>query len=231
MALEGLLTGASGVAVGTGLATAGIAAAVPLAVSGLMALTPGAREERKLARKEREAAIRAVEKGEKYGFGPNRRKRDAEVARRMKLFNQDMASSEEDIKRKEAALGFGRAAALAPIREQRGKLRADTRGQTRGAVEAEARQIAQSNEVMARQRLANAAAAQAAKNKERLAFGMNVATSAIASGISAGVGKQQSIEAETRDDKKLLAMIAATGDQKMYDKFKADIATANTTTG
>ena len=72
-----------------------------------MALTPGAREERKLARKEREAAIKAVEKGEKYGFGPSRRKRDAEVARRMKLFNQDMAASEEDIKRKEAALGFG----------------------------------------------------------------------------------------------------------------------------
>jgi hypothetical protein len=129
IATAGLLSAAG---VKTGLATGAIAAGVPLAMRGISALTPSAREARKLNKQEREAAIKAVQRGEKYGFGPSKRKRENEVASRMRMFRAEMAPQMESIQRQEAQLGFGRSAALAPVRERVAKVTADTLGQAGG---------------------------------------------------------------------------------------------------
>ena len=212
--------------VSAGLTTAGIGLAVPLAIKGVMALTPAARAKRKADKKELEDAEDAVRRGERRGFGPSRAKRERDVRKEMRSFARDLGGTEENLRAQEAALGFGRAGALAPARERITRAYADTRGKVRGAVEARAEQTAERREAMARNRLASARGQEAQRIAANQQFAMQVGTSAITSGLQAGMAKNQQIESDTRRTEQNVAMLAATGGPEAVDAYRGFLSEA-----
>ena len=219
-AAGGLFSGVGGAALATGLTTGLIGAAVPLALRGIMALTPAEREKRKADREEREAAKKAVERGEKFGFGPRRARRNKQVADEVAGFKATMAPAEEETERKAAQLGFARAGALAPIRQKLTKAYADFRGKARAAVEDRAERIAERREAAARNRLARAMGQLDQQVAQRRQFAMNVGTSAVGAGIQAGVAKKQQLEKSTYDQSNIMANLAAIGGEDAVSAYQ-----------
>lgn len=205
----------------TALITGGVAAAVPLAVRGVTALLPASREARKAAKEEREKAAAAVQRGEKFGFGPSRAKRERQVAQGLKDFNKTMAAPVDDLRRQEAALGFGRAGLLAGARQRIAKAGADAAGKIRGAVEERSEAIAERKEAAARNRLRMAQAALDRRAAEQRQFFTDTAIGAVQTGVSAGMGKKAQMEASTRGTTELASMIAATQGAAAADEFLA----------
>lgn len=186
-------------AVGTGLATAGIAAAVPLAIRGITALTPQAREERKRTRRALKEAEDAVKKGEKYGFGPGARRRQAMVAQRMRDYKAQTADTRDTMQRQQSVLGLGRSGIMAGQQAALAKQDADYLGRVRAGVEDEARDIGLYRERQARFNLAQQQGLASQRAAEQRQFFAGVGQQAVTSGLAAGLAKQQSMTADTLD--------------------------------
>ena len=149
-AIAAALAGMSAAQVG--LLGAGISAGVPLAARGISALLPAAREQRRLEKQELAEAEKDYNRIRKFG-AVSKRKREADVRSRMADYRQQMAGTQDDLRRQEAALGFGRSAALAPVRQRLANAYASTLGKTRAAVEADARKEGEYKERLALSRL------------------------------------------------------------------------------
>lgn len=223
-AAGGIFSGVAGAALKSGLTTGVVGAAVPLALRGLIALTPADREKQKADREEREAAKKAVERGEKFGFGPRRARRNKQVADEVAGFKATMAPAEEELRRKEAQLGFARAGALAPVRQKITKAYADFRGKARAAVEDRSERIAERREATARNRLARAMGKLDQQVKERQQFAMDTGLNAVSAGIQTRQGKLAEAKKSTYDQQVLLANIAAVGGQQAVDEFNVNMS-------
>tara|TARA_R100000654_G_scaffold2744_7_gene10034 strand:- start:2237 stop:3106 length:870 start_codon:yes stop_codon:yes gene_type:complete len=219
-AAGGLFSGVSGAALATGLTTGLIGAAVPLALRGIMALTPAEREKRKADREEREAAKKAVERGEKFGFGPSRARRNKQVADEVAGFKATMAPAEEELRRKEAQLGFARAGALAPVRQKITKAYADFRGKARAAVEDRAERIAERREAAARNRLARAMGKLDQQVAERRQFALDTGLNAVSAGMQARQGKLAEAKKSTYDQSNIMANLAAIGGEEAVAAYQ-----------
>lgn len=159
-------------ALGTGLAVGGISTAAGLLGRGIVALTPAAREQRKLDKQMREDAIKAYERGKKRGYGPSRQARTNMIASSMQQYDNQAAASQNNLRRQEAALGFGRSGQLAGVRQDMSKQRADALGRTQGQVEDRARSIGAQREAMINAQLGRERARLAQVNADRAnAFG------------------------------------------------------------
>lgn len=171
-------------ALGTGLAIGGISAGAGLIGRGVVALTPAAREQRKLDKQMREDAIKAYEKGKKKGYGPSRQARTNMIASSMQQYDNQAAASQNNLRRQEAALGFGRSGQLAGVRQNMAQQRADALGRTQGQVEDRARSIGAQREAMINAQLGRERARLAQLNAERrAAFG-----GAMQKGVEMGAG-------------------------------------------
>lgn len=166
------------------LISGGIAAGVPLAVKGIHALTPAAREERKLNAKMRQDAIRTYERGKEHGFGPGKATRNRQVARRMKDYDRQNAAATDALARQESLLGIGRSGAVQEQRANMAEARGNALGQTRAQVESEAREIGRYREAQALNNLNRERGVQAAKNQENLAFFTDVAKTGVSAGAA-----------------------------------------------
>jgi len=225
---KGLFAGVGGAALKSGLLAGGIGLAVPIALKGLMALTPAAIAKRRADRKELRDAEEDVAKGRAGGFGPSRAERERDVRKEMRAFARDMGGAEENLKAQEAALGFGRSGALAGARERIARAYADTRGKVRGAVEDRAEKIGERREALALNRLAAARGQEARRIAANQQFAMQVGTSAITSGLQAGMAKKQQIEGDTRRTEQNVAMLAATGGPEAVDAYRGFLSDAAT---
>ena len=223
-AAGGIFSGVAGAALKSGLTTGLVGAAVPLVLRGLTALGPAAREQRKATREELKAAKKGVDQGEKFGFGPRRARRNKQVADEVAGFKATMAPAEEELRRKEAQLGFARAGALAPVRQKITKAYADFRGKARAAVEDRAERIAERKEATARNRLARAMGQREKQVAERRQFAMDVGMNAVSAGIQTRQGKLAEAKKSTYDQQVLLANIAAVGGQQAVNEFNMNMS-------
>lgn len=190
-------------AVAAGLGTGGLALAVPLAIRGVSALTPQAREERKRTRRALKDAEDAVKKGEKYGFGPGARRRQAMVAQRMRDYKAQTADTRDTMQRQQSVLGLGRSGILSGQQAALAKQDADYLGRVRAGVEDEARDIGLYRERQARSNLAQQQGLASQRAAEQRQFFAGVGQQAVGAGLSAGLAKQQSMTADTFDSGEL----------------------------
>lgn len=198
-------------AIGAGLMSGGIAAAIPLAVRGLSALTPQAREERRINKKEKREAEAAVEKGKKSGFGPGARRRQAMVNQRTKDYSRQTANQRDNMQRQQSMLGIGRSGVQAEQVAALAKQDADVVGQVRAQVEDEARTIGRQREALAYNRRDRAYGKQAERAAEAKQFAQQVGTQAVGVGMRAGSDTKDRLEAATRSENELKAALAGLG--------------------
>lgn len=180
-----------------GATSAGVAAAIPLAARGVAAALPSARRKRKLDKKLLDNAVNRVERGEKYGFGPSRRRRNQMVADRMRQYDEGAKGQTEALQRQQALQGFGRSGYAAQQQREMAEQRASAQAQTRSAVEDEARSIARYNERAARQDLSQQRGVEAQNVADRRAFATEVATGAALQGIAAGKAAKDELTSAT----------------------------------
>ena len=160
---------------------------IPLAIEGVAALTPQAREARKLNKRRQQEALRTLEHGKKHGFGPSAAKRTQQVTRRMRDYDRQMAPAQDTLARQESLLGLGRSGT---VQEQRGQLagaRGNVLGQTRSMVENEARAIGEQRRMQAEGQLAQERGI--ADQRRQQALG--TVSGAIQGGLSAGFATKQ----------------------------------------
>ena len=194
-----------------GLLGAGVSAGVPLAARGISALLPAAREQRRLEKKELAEAEKEYERGKRRGFGPGKRKREADVRSRMADYRQQMSGTEDNLRRQEAALGFGRSAALAPVRQRLADAYASTLGKTRAAVESDARKEGEYKERLALSRLNAARGVLAGRAAEQRKFAVDTTVGAVQTGLAVGAQKAAAEEREATNKAFLQAIKAAGG--------------------
>ena len=180
-----------------------VGAAVPLAAQGIMALTPAAREQRKLDKKMRQDALRTLERGKEHGFGPSKARRNQQVARRMKDYDRGQAKAMDTLSRQEAVMGLGRSGAVQDQRAQMAEQRAGVQGQVRSQVEDEARYIGRQRENQALRQLGYERSKLDKQNLINRQTAGQIAQSGIQTGLAAYRGAIKQTEDNTWDKKKL----------------------------
>lgn len=221
------------ITLGTAALIGAVGAGTQLAGQGVGWLVGGGRKAKKEREAEIESAKRAVQKGNRKGWGPSVKQKNQIVNRAAKDVNSTARGDLDQLQRMEAAQGFGRSGLIGMQRENIARSKQAAIANVRGQVEAAGRQEAAMEKQAAVNRLSAARAGQttAAQNAAAMGgqiganaaqLGVSAYTSGMAADVAAEKAEQEGAKVQSADNARLQALRRARLNAQ-FKQLSADI--------